>query len=97
MNNNISNFSDFCIYSNENYKDNYDIIINKKDDEIELIFPNDYNEPLTNKFCPDNVTSLILGKYFNCKIITSDSAFWDPISIEFNNEVDATMFVLKWS
>lgn len=35
--------------------------------------------------------------YFNCKIITSDSAFWNPISIEFNNEVDATMFVLRWS
>jgi hypothetical protein len=35
--------------------------------------------------------------YFKCKIITSDSAFWDPISIEFDNEIDATMFLLKWS
>ena len=44
---------------------NYDIIFNKFDDEIELVLPDDFNEELKEYSFPDNVTSLVFGRFYN--------------------------------
>lgn len=60
--------SNIYVYSTNIQEDNYDIIFNKLDDDIELVLPDDFNEELTEQTFPDNLTSIVFGKYFNSSI-----------------------------
>lgn len=64
--------SSIYVYSDKGYDENYDIIFNKLDDEIELVLPDDFNEPLNENSFPENLTSLVFGKYYN-QVLTKET------------------------
>jgi hypothetical protein len=60
--------SDIYVYSNTNYEDNYDIIFNNIGEELEIVLPDSFNEPLKENELQDNITSLVFGRFYNQKI-----------------------------
>lgn len=71
--------SSIYVYSDKGYDENYDIIFNKLDDEIELVLPDNFNEPLSENSFPENLTSLVFGKYYN-QVLTKKTL---PINLKY--------------
>ena len=49
--------SEYMVYSEKDYDENYDIIFNKNDNETELILPDDFNQKI-------NPNLLLLYSFF---------------------------------
>ena len=61
--------SEIYVYSDKDYNENYNIIFNKIDDGLEIVLPDDFNEPLNENSFSDNVSSIVFGRFFNQTII----------------------------
>jgi len=57
--------SKIYVYSDKECEENYDVIFNKIDDELELVLPDDFNQTLTEKSFVTDVCSLVFGRFFN--------------------------------